>query len=171
MLKYLQSTPFDDAATEPQSKKYEPIKDGEYQFQIIETEQDETSGGYSVIKIKAEILGPQHIGRTVYHRIIVGHDDPSKQTAVSIGQSQLKTLCVANNQSGWPANVDQMVSWRFNAKLDYREYNGKYYEDLKSVKAYGPTSGSYGTSANYKAKLGAESLPASTSFNDDDIPF
>jgi hypothetical protein len=173
MLKNLKDVSFEQAVEKMQSQpgQFAAIKDGEYQFQIVDASEDVTSGGYGVIKLKCKILGPQFTGRTVFHRITVHHEDSSK-IAVKIGQTQLQTLCVANGKKGWPASPDDLIDWKFNAKLDYREYNGQWYEDLKYLSRYGQTSGQYGISAGYRAKAALDNPPEfGNTFNDDDIPF
>jgi hypothetical protein len=154
--------------------KFVPIPDGEYTFEIIDTGVETSASGFEQIKLQCEIAsdGDFH-GRMVWHRIIISHPDTTRQKAVEIGLAQLKELCSANGKSNWPAHHSDLHRWRFNAVLSYREYQGKFYENLKFFKAVRRPTGQYGQSAGYKAKMAelTGDMPVGQSFNDNDIPF
>jgi hypothetical protein len=175
----LQRVDWDGVDIDNQSDGYAPVADGEYQFEIVEAKEEVTNSGYKQMKIQCSIIGPKFAKRRVFHKFFVGHDDHSKRQAVAIGLTQLKGLCSANGINRWPKNDREMVGWKFNAKLDYREYDGKYYDELKFLKKYGPTSGEYGISAGYLAAVELHKSKTiqsatnnyTTSFSDDDVPF
>jgi hypothetical protein len=176
MLSSLQDVNFDDVELSGNTDGFAPVPDGEYQFQVVEAYEEKTNGGYDQLKIQCAIVGPSHANRRVFHKFFTGHPDKDKQKAVIIGTSQLKSLCEINGIKRWPKNDRELIGWKFNAKLSYREWDGKHYEELKYLKKFGPTTGAYGESKDYLAALNAYKNAAvsdgpSTAFNDEDIPF
>jgi phage nucleotide-binding protein len=119
----LQSVSFGDLPTSEEksgSGKYKPIPDGEYTFQIVETDYDITQSGFERINLKCEIVGSNYAGKTVFHKFFIGHPDPARKQAVEIGLADLKALCTYNGKSSWPTSHADLQAWKFNAKLTYR---------------------------------------------------
>lgn len=171
-LASLQNVDF-DSVEDGQQDGFAPIPDGEYQLEVVEAYDEVTNGGYGQLKLQCAIIGPTHANRRVFTKFFTSHHDKDKQKAVNIGKAQLKNLCTINGLNRWPKSEKEVVGWKFNAKIDYREYDGRYFDDVKYIKKFGKPTGEYGTSQLYIAALAAykSESPVTASFNDDDIPF
>lgn len=150
----LQHADFNDPDLDS-SDGFAPVPNGTYSFEVVEGKVETSQSGYNQIVMQCKITGPSHAGRMVFERFITGHQDgrptETQQKAINIGRARLKQLCELNRLNRWPKDDREVVGWLFSATLDYREYNGKWYEDLKKYKAANVAQGKTSPSAAYLA--------------------
>lgn len=172
---------FDDPELD-QDDGFAPIPNGTYDFEVSSAKFETSSNGYVQLVLQCKIDGPKYAGRVVFERIITefeGRANERQQKAVNIGKSKLKKLCQLNRLNRWPKDEREVVQWKFSATLDHREYNGKYYEEIKKFKPFGNAKGPDSTpSALYleakkahQAEEGFDDEPMTEEYNDSDIPF
>lgn len=177
----LQGTDFHDPELES-SDGFAPIPNGTYAFEVVNAEVKTSNSGYQQIVMQCKITGPTHAGRMVFERFITGHESRSpsdtQQKAINIGKARLKQLCELNRLNRWPKDEREVLTWAFSAYLNYREYDGNYYEDLKKYKPANAAKGKDNPSPEYlAAKKDYESVNGdvtSASVNHggfDDAPF
>lgn len=113
---------FDPNAVEYSENSFTPVPVGSYACCILSAEEVPTksrNGRYLDMQLEIND-GPQQ-GRKLFHKITT--ENPS-QTAVSIGQEQLKKICETNNL-GALNSWDELCMRTVYVKVGHTEYNGE----------------------------------------------
>jgi len=157
-----------DAAEMPEGTSYEPLPDGWYTARIHTAELKDTADGTGqYIKIRYDIIGPTHQGRTVWGNLNIRNQSAK---AEEIGRQQMGELMRAIGLAK-VQDTDQFVGGQCGIKLAIRpartdQVTGKTYDASNDVKGFKSASGASAPAASASAPAafgGAKSAPAATS--------
>ena len=111
----------------------QPIPAGEYQAMVTEASEDPTRAGNGLIlKLTWTIAAGAQKGRKVFQRITLAN--PNEQ-AVTIGHAELKRVCAAVGIARPKRGAVEFLNKRALITVGHRDYNGKVYDEVKSIKA------------------------------------
>lgn len=123
----------------PQQEDYTALPAGDYECNIEDMVLKQTSNGAGeYLETKLRVLGPTHINRVVYDRIIISHSNPK---AEEIGLQRLNALMRACGLSG-ANDTDQFMRKMVIAQLKVGTPSEKYPNPSNDVVTYKATIGS-----------------------------
>jgi hypothetical protein len=155
-LSYLYEDGFDtEEAAEQTGADFKPVPKGTYRVKVSSADLGKTKAGNAdVLKLRLDIVGPQHAGRVIFDDIIIKH--PSED-AQRIGKTKFAGLARAVGAHN-PKTTDVLVAKEVEAFIKVESQIG--YDDRNKVAFYSPASAGGFTVAG-----------ASAGFNNDDVPF
>lgn len=146
----------DKAAESASTGDFSPIPRGTYRVKVAQADTQPTKAGNGeMLKVRLDVVGPQHAGRVVFDDILIVHP---KEDAQRIGRERLATLCRAAALRN-PENTELLVGKEVDAFIKIE--TDAQYGDKNKVSFYSTPSG-----GSLNGATGA-----SSGFNDDDIPF
>lgn len=160
-LSYLYEDGFDtDKAAEEAgpSGDFPPVPKGTYRVKVVNAEVKETKAGNGeMLKVRLDIIGPEHVGRVVFDDILIKHTSPDAQR---IGRERFATLARACGLKN-PRGTDPLLGHEIDAfvKVEKNEQHG----DRNRVSFY--------SSPKPQNGFDTGATGASAGFNDDDVPF
>ena len=106
----------------PKGRDFDPVPAGTYVAKITQADLKATSTGGQMIKLRYDIIGPQHQGRVVFGNINIRNANPE---AERIGMEQLGDLCRAIGISG-VSDTDQLIGHDLQIKVTVKAAQGDY---------------------------------------------
>lgn len=157
-LSFMYNDGFDtDKAAESAGGDFSPIPKGTYRVKVVGVEPKETKAGNGqMLKVRLDVLGPQHAGRVVFDDILVEHTTADAQR---IGRERFATLCRAAGLKN-PKNTEPLLGKEVDAFVKVE--TDKEYGDRNRVGFYSAPKGFSGANG---------ATGASAGFEDDDVPF
>lgn len=69
---------------------FEPLPAGTYLLEVMDSELTTSKSGFAMLKLQFQVAEGEHVGRTVFTNLNIGHSNPK---AKSIALQQLAQLC------------------------------------------------------------------------------
>ena len=124
-----------DEASAAGGGSFEPLPNGDYTVNIVESSHTTTQAGKLMFKVKMKVEGGPHDGRFVWNQFVVS---PENANALSIFFSQMKTLGLdAEFFAGQPSEdaiASALQGKRCTVVLDQREWQGQMRNNVKTLK-------------------------------------
>jgi hypothetical protein len=135
---------------------FSPIPKGTYRVKVVQADTKPTKAGNgSMLKVRLDVLGPQHAGRVVFDDILVKH---TSEDAQRIGRERFATLCRAAGIAN-PKDTSVLVGKEVDAFIKVE--TDAQYGDRNRVSFYSPAESGVSFSGSSSA----------VAFTDDDVPF
>jgi len=80
-----------------QISDFEPLPNGDYKVEIIDSEEKESKNGHMYISLDMVVRGGQYDGRHIFENLNVGHPN---ETVVNIAHQTIKKISLALGKSG-----------------------------------------------------------------------
>ena len=138
------------------SGDFSPIPKGTYRVKVVSAETNTTKAGNGeMLKVRLDVLGPEHSGRVVFDDILIKH---TSEEAQRIGRERFATLCRGAELAN-PKSTDLLVGKELDAFIKIE--TDEKYGDRNRVSFYSRVEPANGFVAS----------PVGGGFNDDDVPF
>lgn len=110
---------------------------GEFDVEVASTSVGASQGGKPQVGVRLKVLGPDKVGASFWDNLTLSTDNPK---AMAVFFRKITTYGVPEEVIKSASSLEQLVAYipagkRFKVSLGVREYNGKQYQDVKTVKA------------------------------------
>lgn len=122
----------DESANEDSGGNFDPIPDGEYDFQVANAESRFSGSGKKMYVITAEVQGGPYANRKVWHNFVISEDNPK---AMAIFFGNMESLGIAkdyfrSNPSD-DAIVKALMGRKFKGAVGKRVYNERERNEIR----------------------------------------